>query len=179
MVKHLSTMQETWVRALVGKIPWRRKWQSTPVLLPGESHGQRSLVGYSLWGCKELGTTERLHYHFHSVLWSTQEELLVFSFFHLSSHTEDRSDDFQAPHLLDWQPEVPESVSHTLPSLFVAVNYLRRPLFLYIVSCPFSTIRGHYSSESPLFLLHHNICLFLSHWHQLKNAVIIPMLINR
>ena len=34
------------------------KWQSTPVLLPGKSHGQRSLVRYSLWGCKELGTTE-------------------------------------------------------------------------------------------------------------------------
>ena len=36
----------------VGKIPWRRKWQSTPVFLPGESHGQRSLMGYSPWGCK-------------------------------------------------------------------------------------------------------------------------------
>ena len=35
-----------------GKIPWRRKWQSTPVLLPGKSHGQRSLVGYSPWGCR-------------------------------------------------------------------------------------------------------------------------------
>ena len=34
----------------VGKIPWRRKWQPTPVLLPGKSHGQRSLVGYSPWG---------------------------------------------------------------------------------------------------------------------------------
>ena len=32
----------------VGKIPWRRKWQPTPIFLPGESHGQRSLVGYSL-----------------------------------------------------------------------------------------------------------------------------------
>ena len=49
----------------VGKIPWRRKWQSTPVLLPGKSHGQRSLVGYSPWGCKELDTIERLHFHFH------------------------------------------------------------------------------------------------------------------
>ena len=38
---------------------WRRKWQPTPVCLPGESHGQRSLVGYSPWGHKELGTTER------------------------------------------------------------------------------------------------------------------------
>ena len=47
----------------VGKIPWRKKWQSTPVLLPGKSHGQRSLVGYSPWRCKELDTTERLHFH--------------------------------------------------------------------------------------------------------------------
>ena len=37
----------------VGKIPWRRKWQPTPVFLPGKSHGQRSLVGYSPWGRKE------------------------------------------------------------------------------------------------------------------------------
>jgi len=41
----------------VGKIPWRRKWQPTPVFLPGKSHGQRSLAGYSPWGCKELDTT--------------------------------------------------------------------------------------------------------------------------
>ena len=42
----------------VGKIPWRRKWHPTPVLLPGESHGQRSLAGYSPWGRKELDMTE-------------------------------------------------------------------------------------------------------------------------
>ena len=42
----------------VGKIPWRRNWQPTPVFLPGESHGQRSLVGYSPRGHKELDTTE-------------------------------------------------------------------------------------------------------------------------
>ena len=45
----------------VGKIPWRRKWQPTPVLLPGKSHGWRNLVGYSPWGCKELDTTEWLN----------------------------------------------------------------------------------------------------------------------
>ena len=44
-----------------GKILWRRKWQPTPVLLPGKSHGWRSLVGYNLWGCKESDTTGRLH----------------------------------------------------------------------------------------------------------------------
>ena len=42
----------------VGKIPWRRTWQPTPLFLPGESHGQRSLVGYSLWGHRESDTTE-------------------------------------------------------------------------------------------------------------------------
>ena len=41
-----------------GRFPWRRKWQSTPVLLPGESHGQRSPVGYSSWGRKGSDTTE-------------------------------------------------------------------------------------------------------------------------
>ena len=46
----------------VGKISWRRKRQPTPVFLPGKSHGQRSLVGYSPWGRKELDTTERLHF---------------------------------------------------------------------------------------------------------------------
>ena len=44
--------------------PWRRKWQLTPVLLPGESHRWRSLVGYSPWGRKGSDTTERLHFHF-------------------------------------------------------------------------------------------------------------------
>ena len=42
-----------------GKIPWRRKWQPTPVFLPGKSHGQRILVGYSPWGRKELDATEQ------------------------------------------------------------------------------------------------------------------------
>ena len=42
----------------------RRQWQPTPVLLPGKSHGQRSLVGCSPWGRKESDTTERLHFHF-------------------------------------------------------------------------------------------------------------------
>ena len=42
----------------------RRQWHPTPVLLPGKSHGQRSLVGCSPWGCKEAAMTERLHFHF-------------------------------------------------------------------------------------------------------------------
>ena len=42
----------------VGKIPWRRKWQSTPVYLPGKPHEQRSLVGYSTWDGQESDVTE-------------------------------------------------------------------------------------------------------------------------
>ena len=44
--------------------PWRRQWHPTPVLLPGKSHGWRSLVGCSPWGRWESDTTERLHFHF-------------------------------------------------------------------------------------------------------------------
>ena len=43
---------------------WRRQWHPTPVLLPGKSHGWRSLVGCSSWGHEESDTTERLHFHF-------------------------------------------------------------------------------------------------------------------
>ena len=51
-----------WVR----KIPWRRAWQPLPVFLPGESHGQRSLVGYSPWGHKNSDKMEQLTlFHFH------------------------------------------------------------------------------------------------------------------
>ena len=47
-----------------GRSPWRRKWQPAPVFLPGEPHGQKSLVGYSPRGRKESDTTERLHFTF-------------------------------------------------------------------------------------------------------------------
>ena len=46
----------------LGRSPWRRKWQPTPVFLPGKSHGRRNLVGYSPWGRKESDMTER-HLH--------------------------------------------------------------------------------------------------------------------
>ena len=62
MAKYLPTIHgrprfSPWI----GKIPWRRRRHPTPVFLPGNSHGQRTLVGYSPWGCKDLDTTEQLH----------------------------------------------------------------------------------------------------------------------
>ena len=62
----------------VGKIPWRRKWQPTPVFLPGKSHGQRSLVAYNPWGHKESYTTECTHTYTHP--WTPQKTFFFFSF---------------------------------------------------------------------------------------------------
>ena len=61
----------------VGKIPWRRKWQPTPVLLPGKTHGQRSLAGYIPWRRKESDTTENAHTHTHTHAWGEVEALLT------------------------------------------------------------------------------------------------------
>ena len=50
-----------WFDLWVGEIPWRRKWQPTPVFLPGKFHGQRSLAGHSPWGRRGSDTTECSH----------------------------------------------------------------------------------------------------------------------
>ena len=57
---HRNLASQKWVYFKV--LFWRRKWQPIPVFLPGESHGRRSLVGYSPWGLKESVTTGRLHF---------------------------------------------------------------------------------------------------------------------
>ena len=59
-VNNLPAMLETQFDPWVGKIPSRRQWQPTPVVLPGEFHGQRSLASYSPWDHKELDMTEQL-----------------------------------------------------------------------------------------------------------------------
>ena len=61
---------DPWVR----KIPWRRKWQPTPVFLPGKSHGQRSLVGYSPWGHKRVGHN-----------WATKQQWFKWVFQHVAT----------------------------------------------------------------------------------------------
>ena len=68
--RHKRCVFDPWV----GKVPWRRAWQPTPVFLPGESHEQRSLVGYSLWDCKESDMIEETEHSWSqgqgSLLWS-------------------------------------------------------------------------------------------------------------
>ena len=64
-----------WNQSLV--LPWRRKWQPTPVLLPGKSHGWRNLVAYSPWGCKESDMTGRFHFTLHTL--SPEKEMATHS----------------------------------------------------------------------------------------------------
>ena len=65
---------DPWVR----KIPWRKKWQPTPVFLPGESHGQRSLAGYSPWHCKGSDMTEWVTHSQRNIVWSFSEGKFYF-----------------------------------------------------------------------------------------------------
>ena len=88
MVKNPPAIQETqetqhgfdpWV----GKITWRRQWQPTPVFLPGEFQGQRSLAGYSPWGGTESEVTERLTHtqtHTHTHTPEREKSVLLSSF---------------------------------------------------------------------------------------------------
>ena len=65
--RHHFVNKSPFVKAMIFPVvmyEWRRQWQPTPVLLPGKSHGWRSLVGCSPWGCKESDMTEQLPFHF-------------------------------------------------------------------------------------------------------------------
>ena len=78
MVKKPPVMQETRVLPLGREDPWKRAWLPTPIFLPREPHGQRSLVGYSPWGHKESDMDERLtlSYRFKTELSDTRPRFL-------------------------------------------------------------------------------------------------------
>ena len=91
-----------------GKIPWRRKWQPTPVFLPGESHGQRRLRGYSPWGRKGVDRTEATE-HAHNI------SLVLFELDNLLSLPLPlMTDDF----------EHPSHTSHNIDCFFCFVSFL-------------------------------------------------------
>ena len=74
--------KEIEVNNRIGK-SWRRQWHPTPVLLPGESHGRRGLVGCSLWGCKESDMTKQLK-HTHTYTYRHDRAILHFAILYLS-----------------------------------------------------------------------------------------------
>ena len=121
-------IQETWVWSLGPKIPWRRKWKPTPVFLPGKSHGQWSLGGYNLWGCKELDVTELLSTHTlnkgrcHQLVWMGKETKVSFGdmqtvFVFLLFSSERNGNEVRGPHDTgerSWC--VPEALSFLYPA---------------------------------------------------------------
>ena len=99
MVKNLPPKRETWVWSLGWEDPLEKGMQPTPVFLPGEFHGQRSLEGYSSWSCKELDMTEQLTLSFfHSTqiyCWGTLPSLDVGSWMGCqSTHPTQAGDSF-------------------------------------------------------------------------------------
>ena len=84
MVKDLPATQETWVQSLGREDSWRRKWLLTPVFLPGEFRGQRSLVSYSWWGQRESDMTELVTLSPYLVLYHLLVK--IFTFLSFSSH---------------------------------------------------------------------------------------------
>jgi len=92
MVKSLPAVWETGVQSLGWKDPpWKRKWQPTPVFLPGKSHGWKSLVGYSPHGPKELDTTEKLQ---------------LFSFYGIFKKTSFLPPFYSSVHLFLWRETI-------------------------------------------------------------------------
>ena len=77
-VKNSPAIQATRVESVGQMIPWRRKWQLTPAFLPEKSHGQRSLVGYSPWGCERVG---------HDLVTKQQQQVLLNTLYHLTYNT--------------------------------------------------------------------------------------------
>ena len=76
MVKNMPAKQEVWVGSLVGKMPWKRKWQPSPVFLPGKSHGQRSLAGSKKRVRKDFVTKKQQNRIYIMDLWGGLDTVL-------------------------------------------------------------------------------------------------------
>ena len=151
----------------VGKIPWRRKWQPTPVFLPGESHGERSLVGYSPRGRKESDTAEQLHFHFHMPNSSAH----VLTVCNIPSHIFGRKEILinttgvlTASQLSPFLPSSPEvttlklvCVLHLWVSAF-DIYFLLFSVFIYIPHYLVFLVLFSFQALFKLFWPHHGAC---------------------
>ena len=123
----------------MGKIPWRRAWQPTPVFLPGKSHGQRSLAGYSPWGHRRVGhdlVTKQQHLYSQQKLVDAHQKANS----PLSPGPPTRLD-FPATlavscgHVTEFQPKASEKWCTTLPGL-ARENLVHSPLHVCFCSPP-------------------------------------------
>ena len=118
-------------------------WQSTLALLPGKSHGWRSLIGYSPWGRKESDTTEWLHFHFHIYIY-----IYIYIYIHTHTHTH--------IHPLPFEPPNPSPI----PPLQVITELQAGPSVLYSSFSPAIYFRGtnwesskDHTLDSPYFVM--------------------------
>ena len=102
----ISGKKRQGINPWMGKIPWRRAWQPTPVFLPGESHRQRSPVGYSAYGPIESNKTERLNTH-------------TYTYIHTHTHTYTR---LQSEHLKTSSPMFLMPVLMQLEQIFTVLS---------------------------------------------------------
>ena len=125
LVKNLPAMQETQVWSLGREDPLEKKWQSTPVFLPGESHGQRSLVGYSPWGRKESNTTQQLTTHCLSwLLWRVISTLWTHSENKGTPHRREGKQHNCSPRPARWAPAKGSSNCHQGWKFCLSINSL-------------------------------------------------------
>ena len=142
-------MQETQVRSLSWEDPLEKEMaiQSTPRLLPGKSHGQRSLVGYSPWSRKETDRTERLHFHFIQIT-TTLSTLFTFTFtFTLSK---------SPPRLLD--SKLPLYLQPNFSKIFSCLHFLN---FLCILLAPVNWLECHHVVKTSLCKINKNHLLIV------------------
>ena len=136
-------MQETQFDPWVGKIPWRRKWQPTPLFLPGESHGGRSLIGYSPRGSKESDMTS------FSLSWSFQVfEELAFCFPQQLQH-------FIFPPVMQRVPIFPQAHHSFLSFLLKNSHHSTGCEVVSVILICISLIISAVTSFHKLFTCHH------------------------
>ena len=110
-------------------VPGLSAWKPTPVFLPGESHGQRSLAGYSPWGCKKLDITEHFHFHFFPSPGAS---------FHLPPHLKLSPPPSPPPFTHDYQSH--HRPSENLPCSWLGPSKPQPPYWLLLEESPFQLL---------------------------------------
>ena len=153
-VKHLSTVWETWVRSLGREVPWRRKWQPTPVLLPRKSRGQRSLVSMGLQRVGRDWETSLSLYNVDCILFCCL--LILFNNWVEMTSTfdgwengdiEEHSQDLEAGKWLSWEPyQGPLLASAGVSPLFQAPLWFKQR---WVMMEWRGSFLSHFQWESP------------------------------
>ena len=164
MVKRLPVIQETWVRSLGQKIPWRRKWQPTPAFLPGKSRGQSSLIGYSKWGRKELDATRRLHFF---TIWPA---ILLIGIYIMNNESTYLHENFHKNNILTLLHNNVLHNSHKEETKWVFINWW---VFKHNVVYPYNTVLFGSKKEWSTDACYNMMDLVTLHWVKENTCVVL------